>query len=207
MLAKNFGFTDKEIKIIKKLSTPLKIQDFLDKKIKYNREEELCFSPRLVLKYKKAYCIEGALFAAAALRFHGHKPLLLDLRAVDDDDHVIAVFKIKNRWGAIGQSEFYGLKYREPVYLNIRELAMSYFEQYYDYDGKKTLREYSTPVDLSIFDSKNWMTSEESLEYIADYIDSVNVKHYKILPKGIRNFRRVEKRIINCELSKKSIRK
>jgi len=180
----NFGFTSRELSVLGKLNTPAKIQDFLEYKLAYNLEKhgETCYSPRLVLKHKKAHCMEGALLAAAALRIHGHPPLILDLKAVDDDDHVLAVYKIKNCWGAIAQSKFSGLKFRDAVYSSIRELVMSYFEHYYDYDGEKTLRKFSMPINLARFDKKNWMTSKEPLDYIADYIDCV--KHEKIILPG-----------------------
>ena len=167
--------------MLERLNTPAKIQDFLEYKLAYNLEKdgETNYSPRLVLKHKKAHCLEGALLAASALRIHKHQPLILDLKAVDDDDHVLAVYKVKNCWGAIAKSKFSGLKFRDAVYSSIRELVMSYFEYYYDYDGEKSLRKFSMPINLARFDRKNWMTSQEPLEYIADYIDSV--KHQKII--------------------------
>ncbi|MFH1587252.1 MAG: hypothetical protein ABID38_05320 [Candidatus Diapherotrites archaeon] len=184
---RNYGFSPEELSVLKKLDMPAKIQDFLDNDVKYNLEKggERQYSPRLVLMHRKAQCFEGALFAAAALRVNGFPPLILDLRAKRDDDHVLAVYKIRNRWGAIGQSKFSGLGFREAVYSNIRELVMSYFEHYFNYGREKTLREFSMPVNLSRFDRKNWMLSEKPLEYIADYIDKV--KHTKIaLPPKLR---------------------
>jgi len=183
---KNFGLDSKELSILRRLNSPAKIQDFLENELAYNLEKhgETCYSPKLVLRYGRAHCMEGALFAAAALRINGQPPLILDMQAVDDDDHVIAVYKIKKCWGAIAQSKFSGLKFREAVYSNIRELAMSYFEHYYDFDGRKTLRHFSMPINLARFDKKNWMISEKSLEYIAKYIDKV--KHYDITMPGKR---------------------
>ncbi|MFH1663488.1 MAG: transglutaminase domain-containing protein [archaeon] len=181
-----FGLTEKEFSVLKKLDSPAKIQAFLDTKIKYNSEEktETYYSPKLVLKHKKAHCLEGALFAAAALRIQGFEPLLVDLRAVRDDDHVLAVFRQGKFWGAIAQSKYSGLKYREPVYSSIKELVMSYFENYFNYSGEKTLREYSEPINLKKFDKKNWMATEKPVEFIADFLD--NAKHKKIvLPKKL----------------------
>ena len=179
-----FGFNSRELSVLEKLNTPAKIQDFLEYKLAYNLEKhgETCCSPRLVLKHKKAHCMEGALLAAAALRIHNYPPLILDLKGVDDDDHVLAVYKIKNSWGAIAQSKFSGLRFREAVYSSIRELVMSYFEHYFDYSGRKNLRKFSMPINLARFDRKNWMTSEKPQDYIADYIDSV--KHEKIILPG-----------------------
>ncbi|MEM0360327.1 MAG: hypothetical protein QXK06_03260 [Candidatus Diapherotrites archaeon] len=181
----NFGFSKKELFVLKQLGTPGKIQSFLDNKIAYNLEKngETYYSPKLVLQHKKAHCFEGALFAAAALRLQGFPPLVVDLRAIRDDDHVLAVFRTNGKWGAIGQSKFSGLKFREPVYASIRELVMSYFEQYFNYSCEKTLREFSMPINLSRFDKKNWMVSGDSLEYIAEFIDKVKHKQIILPPK------------------------
>ncbi len=127
--------------------------------------------------------MEGAMFAAAALRFHGFPPLIVDLTASKKDfDHVIAVFQIDKKWGAISKTNHAVLRYREPVYASIRELAMSYFHEYFTDDGKKTLRSYSDPVDLSRFDSCGWMTSEEEVWHIPDYL--TEIPHRKILSRS-----------------------
>jgi len=186
-----FGFSEEELKVLSGLDTPKKIQDFLDG-INYNLEEdgETCFSPRKVLREDKANCIEGALFAAAALRFHGHKPLILDLEAVRDEDHIIAVFKENDHWGSIAKSKFTGLTFREPIHKTIRELVLSYFEGYFNFYCEKTLRGYSLPINLEKFDRMNWMTSEENLFFFEDYLKKV--KHKRLLtPKMVRNLRKV----------------
>jgi hypothetical protein len=135
---------------LRKLSTPRRVQDLLDR-LAYRTEDEPA-SPRLVLSERRAHCFDGALLAAAALRFHGHPPLLLDLRAVHDDDHVLAVFRQGGGWGAVAKSNFAGLRYREPIHRSLRELALSYFEPYYNLKRRRTLREYSaTPLDLRRF--------------------------------------------------------
>ena len=170
-------WTKKELNIFSKLNVPIKIQNYLDN-IPYDSKTDTR-SPRWVILERTAHCFEGALFAAAALRFLGYHPLIVDLRAVNDDDHVIAVYKKNNNWGAIAKSNFTTLRFREPVYRSLRELAMSYFDFYFNTLGEKTLREYSKPVDLSRFDSKYWMTNEEDLEYIGDYLDSVT--HYRLI--------------------------
>jgi len=188
-----FGFSEKECRILSKLDTPKKIQDYVDA-LDYNLEEkgETYYSPAMVLRYKKADCIEGAIFAAAALRFHGFPPLLLDMTSSkDDSDHVLAVFKQKGRWGAIGKTKYTFFSYREPVYKTIRELAMSYFELYFNYWGKKTMRGFSRrPLNLAIFDKKGWMTSEKYVSYIATYLDKI--PHEKVMARGMtRTLRRV----------------
>jgi len=175
-----FGFNKSEMEVIRKLNTPRKIQDFLDKKLKINFElkGETCMSPRMVLKTKKAHCIEGAMLAAAILRVHGHDPLILDLTAVKhDEDHVIALFKQHGMWGAISKTNHSVLRYREPVYASIRELVMSCFHEYFDPKGKKTLRSYSIPVNMKIFDEKGWMTAFDNLWYVNDYLEKVDHKN------------------------------
>jgi hypothetical protein len=167
-------FTAAERAIFRRLSTPQKIQRFLDD-LPYNKEPDgpTCRSPRRVLRDRTAHCMEGALFGAAALRMLGHPPLLLDFEAVRDDDHVLAIFRIRGHWGALAKSNYSGLRYREPVYRGLRELAMSYFEHYYNLRREKTLRNYSRPVNLARFDSIGWMTSEEDPWAIPEYLCSI----------------------------------
>jgi len=178
-----FSLNKKELKVLKKLNTPSKIQDFLNKmKINFEENGDTCLSPRMVLKKNMCHCSEGAILAALALRVNGFPPLLVDLTAVKDDfDHVIAVFKKNKKWGAISKTNHAVLRYREPVYNLIRELVMSYFHEYFNDSGRKTLRSFSLPVNLSRFDKLGWMNSEEDLDYILDYLDKV--KHYSILNK------------------------
>lgn len=182
-------FTARETRLLKSLSTPWKIQAFLNS-LPYNTEPngDTCRSPRRVIRDRTAHCFEAALFAAAALRVNGAPPLILDLEAVRDSDHVIAVYKMDGCWGAIALSNFSGLRFREPVYRTIRELAMSYFEDYYNLAGEKTLRRYSRPVKLSRFDRLNWMTSEDDVWAVAEYL--CDIPHTSILPAG-----RSEKRV------------
>ncbi|MDO8510917.1 MAG: hypothetical protein Q7S55_02015 [Nanoarchaeota archaeon] len=180
-----FGFTEKEVKVFRSLNTPKKIQDFLNKiPANFELDGDTVLSPRRVLRENRAHCMEGAMFAAAALRFHGYKPLVLDLTTVkDDDDHVVAVFKHKGHWGAISKTNHAVLRYREPIYKSIRELVMSYFHEYFtNHDGRKTLRSYSLPVDLSSFDKQGWMTSEEDVWYIPEYL--FEVPHTPILSRS-----------------------
>jgi hypothetical protein len=173
-----------ERKILRRLTTPAKIQDFLDEEIGYNREPRgaTCYSPRTVLREKRAHCMEGAVLAALALRQLGHPALLVDLEAVRDSDHVLAVYRVNGRWGALAKSDYAGLRSREPVYLSLRELAMSYFEHYYNAKGEKTLRAYSRPVNLARFDrTLEWMTTLEEIWGIPGYL--CEIPHTSILTK------------------------
>jgi hypothetical protein len=190
------SFTAAERAIFRRLRTPEKIQQFLDSELQYNKEPTgpTCLSPRLVLRRRTAHCMEGALFAAAALRSIGHAPLLLDLEAVRDDDHVLAIFRVDGHWGAIAKSNYSGLRYREPVYRTLRELAMSYFEHYYNPQREKTLRRYSRPVDLRRFDRLGWMTAEEDVWAIPEYL--CGIPHRPLVPpRLIRQLAHVDDRL------------
>ncbi len=191
----NFGYSKTEIRLFKKLNTPRKIQDFLVKNIRHNPAKDgvECRSPRQVLKLRRAHCMEGALLAAAILEFHGERPLVMDLRATQNDlDHVVAVFKRHGCWGAVSKTNHMVLRYREPVYKSIRELVMSYFHEYFLDSGKKTLREYSRLFDLRHLNYLNWRTSEKDLEEISEFLDKI--RHYKILnKKQIRDLRKADK--------------
>jgi len=143
--------------------------------------------------------MEGALFGAAALRMLGHQPLLLDFEAVRDDDHVLAIFRLRGHWGAVAKSNYAGLRYREPVYRTLRELAMSYFEHYYNLRKEKTLRRYSRPVNLRRFDARGWMTSEEDVWYIPEYLTVI--PHTALLsPELIPRLGRVDERLFTSGL-------
>ena len=170
-----YNLSPTELKKLRPLSSPQKIQNFLETFKSYNpKGPDTYYSPRLVLQKKRANCLEGAIFAALALRQLGYPPLILDLTATAHDfDHVIAPFKTKNRWGAISKSNHAVLRYRDPVYKSIRELAMSYFHEYTDDNGHKTLRSYSLPINLKQFDKKGWATSEKPLQYIEDHLFKV----------------------------------
>ncbi|HZL76250.1 MAG TPA: hypothetical protein VFB97_00975 [Bacteroidales bacterium] len=170
-------WTKEETGFLKTLSNPDKIQAYLDS-IDYNPNYE-CRSPRWVMKKRSAHCFEGALFAAAALQFIGYKPLIVDMKAVNDDDHVIAVFKENRWWGSVAKSNFTSLRFREPVYKSLRELIMSYFDFFFNTDGYKSLRSYSLPFDLTAFDPRHWTTSAEDLEYIGGKIESLH--HFPVV--------------------------
>lgn len=163
--------------LMKPLDSPAKIQEFLDS-IPYNTTKRT-LSPLLVMKERMAHCMDGGMFAAAALRRLGHPPLIVDLSAENDDDHIIAVFREGKCWGAVAKSNTTVLRFREPVYRNLRELAMSYFDMYYNLNGQKSLRSYSRTIDLSRFDDRDWETTEEDLEFIGDY--TYTVRHYPLI--------------------------
>jgi hypothetical protein len=187
----NYGLNKDELAVFRKLSSPEKIQRFLDDEIDYNKEKngETCRSPRRVLRDALAHCAEGAYFAAAALRLLSHPPLIVDLMAVRDDDHLLAVFKEREHWGAIAKSNYSGLRFREPVYRTVRELVMSYYAHYYNLKGELTLREFSRPVNLKRFDRVEWMTAEDDLWEIGDYLYTVS--HARVLPALIERKRRM----------------
>lgn len=160
---------------------PYSIQTFLNS-IPYNPNPE-CRSPKKILEEPRAHCFEGALFAAFALRQLGYPPLIVDMVAENDDDHVIAVFKQDDCWGAVAKSNTSALRFREPVYRSIRELIMSYFDFYFNTIGEKSLRSYSRPVNLKRFDSHDWMNTDDDLEYIGDYLATIS--HIPIVIPGM----------------------
>jgi hypothetical protein len=196
-------WTKSELSLFKRLSSPIKIQHYLNR-IAYDPEYATS-SPRRVIKERKANCFEGALFAAAALRQLGHPPRLVDIRSWNDDDHVIALFKERGHWGAVAKSNYTVLRFREPIYRNIRELVISYFDVYFNPIGQKTMRSYSRPLDLAQFDKRDWMTTDEDLEYIGDKLDAI--KHIRVLtPAMIRSLNPADPDLVRAGLlgSKKS---
>lgn len=164
-------------RLMKPLDSPVKIQEFLDS-VPYNSTKRT-LSPLLVMKERMAHCMDGGMFAAAALRRLGYPPLIVDLSAENDDDHIIAVFREGGCWGAVAKSNTTVLRFREPVYRTLRELAMSYFDLYYNLNGQKTLRSYSRTIDLSKFDDHDWEITDEDLEYIGDH--TYTVRHYPLI--------------------------
>jgi len=193
--------TRQELKVLKRLNTPEKIQRFVDEDISYNKEKEgeTCRSPRRVLRDRTGHCFEGGLLAVAALRVNGHPPLIVDLEAdrTKDDDHILAVFRQNGGWGAIGKSNFAGLRFREPVYRTIRELVMSYFEHYYNLKGERTLRRYSQPQNLARFDSMDWMTAEADLWALNDAL--LTIRHWPLLSASMeRCLTKVDRRLYDA---------
>jgi hypothetical protein len=194
-----FDLTPAEARLLSSLTPTWRIQEYLDTSLLYDTQGRNCRSPRRVIRDGECQCMDGALFAAAALRMQGYPPLILDLEAEQDSDHVLAVFKEKYGWGAIARSNYAGLRYREPVYRTIRELVMSYFESYFNLRREKTLRNYSRPVNLKRFDGIQWMTSETDLWDIPNHL--VRIPHTKIAPKAaIGTYSRVDRRLFEAGL-------
>lgn len=195
---RDFGFTEREARFLRRLSPAWRIQRFLDE-IDYDVSGRSCRSPRRVLRERSAQCLDGALFAAAALRMQGHPPLVLDFEAERDDDHVVAVFRQNGCWGAIARSNYSGLRFREPIFRTVRELALSYFESYFNLRREKTLRRYSRPVGLARFDRLSWMTCEEDLWCVSDYL--FTVRHYRLIaPRVERALGPVDRRLFDAGL-------
>lgn len=172
-----------DIKILSRLNTPQKIQDFLDSlPINHESGGETCMSPSRVLKEKKAHCIEGAMLAATALWLQGEKPLIMSLKVSRGDyDHIVAIYKKNGHWGAISKTNHSVLRFRDPVYRTIRELALSYFHEYFLIsNGKKTMRGYSRLINMKRF-GKNWVNAEEDLWDIGNAI--FNSPHIQVVPK------------------------
>jgi hypothetical protein len=163
------GFNADELRVLNELSSPERIQYFLSG-LKYS-SADFYRCPTRVIRDREAHCFDGALFAAAALRRLKFPPLVIEMRAEQDDVHLIAPYKVKNCWGALAKSNFTGINSREPVYRNLRELVMSYFEQFFNVKRMRTLRGYTRPLNLSRFDRLNWMVSDEHLQEISDRLD------------------------------------
>ena len=192
------SWTKRELKILRSLTTPFKIQAFLDT-LAYSSESRYR-SPRTVLKDRIAHCYDGAVFAAMALKRLGYPPVIVDMDAVRDDDHVIAIFRKNGRFGAIAKSNFVGIRFREPVYATLRELVMSYFESFYNINREKTLRTYTRPLDLSAFDAIHWTTSDSALDTLADELNTIRV--FKLLtPAMARALSPVDKRMYDAGLA------
>jgi hypothetical protein len=179
-----------ERKIFHGLNTPEKIQLFLDS-IEYS-SEPIYRSPLKVFQDRIGHCFDGAVFAAAALSQIGFSPIIIDMIPNKrDDDHILALFKIENHWGAIAKSNFVGLRFREPIFKTLRELVLSYFEQYYNVEKEKTLRGYTVPLNLSIFDKNDWQTNDNTMELIAQKLDKI--RKYNLLSKSM------EKRLLKVD--------
>jgi len=187
----NDGLSAKDLRTLRSLNTPVKIQKFIDA-IPYDYADT-ARSPKRVLRERAGHCMEGAMLSAAALRINGYPPLVMDLEAVRDDDHVVALYREHGLWGGIAKSNYAGLRFRSPIYRTLRELALSYFEHYYNLRGERTLRAYSGPVNLTRFDDQRWMTSEEDAWCVPEYL--VNARHYPLFPNKIaRTLPRLDRR-------------
>ena len=187
----SFGLTPAELRTLRALNTPARIQKFVDA-LTY-QYADTAWSPRRVLRERKGHCLEGALVAAAALRVNGHPPLIMDLESVHDDDHVVALYREHGLWGGIAKSNFAGLRFRAPVYRTLRELTLSYFEHYYNLRGERTLRAYSLPVNLARLDGRQWMIAEEDVWFVPEAL--IAARHYPLFPhKVARALPRLDRR-------------
>ena len=177
------SFTKKELALIKKINTPAKVQDFLNKiPFNFERQGETLKSPLYTMRVNRAHCLEGALLGAFMLKQQGFKPYLVVLKAVKKDfDHVIVPFKIGSFWGALSKTNHGVLRYREPIYKNLRELALSYFHEYFLDNGQKTMRAYSEILDLDTFED-DWPVLEGDLWGIDQELDKI--KYFEIVPKN-----------------------
>lgn len=163
----NSNLNAAERTLLDSLDTPLSIQQWLNT-ITYS-DEHFYRCPLRVLRDRRAHCFDGALFAAMALRRIGYPPLILEqVPNSRDDDHVLALFKHNDAWGAVAQSNFTGLRYREPIFYTLRELVLSYFEDFFNTVGEKTLRGYRGPINLTVFDQLDWMGSDSGVEFLAN---------------------------------------
>lgn len=171
------GFTPAELRKLRSLKEPHRIQRFLDD-MPYHLADT-GWSPRQVLRENTSHCFEGAMLAAAALRVNGYPPLIFDLEAENDTDHVVAIYRIRGHWGAIAKSNYTGCRYREPVYRTLRELALSYFEGYFNLRRERTLRTFSNPVNLARFDHLEWMITDKPLWFVAEYL--LEIRHFKLI--------------------------
>ncbi|HEX7053384.1 MAG TPA: hypothetical protein VF211_05545 [Burkholderiales bacterium] len=178
----DLGLTAAHYAVLERLDTPYKIQAFLyDLKQNWEVDGQTCRPVAEVLRTGRAHCIEGAMLAAAALWIHGEPPLLLDMRAEQDFDHVIALFRRNGCWGAISKTNGIGLRWRDPVYRTLRELAMSYFHEYYNRRDHKTLREYSLPFDLRRIDPAIWASGTRHAWQVCEALDAV--RHFRLLER------------------------
>ena len=174
-------FTPAELRKLRSLKDPHGIQRFLDD-MPYHLADT-AWSPRRVLSENTSHCFEGAMLAAAALRANGFPPLIFDLEAENDTDHVVAIYRQKGHWGAIAKSNYTGCRYREPVYRSLRELALSYFDVYFNLRRERSLRTFSRPVNMARFDRMHWMTTDQQLWFVAEYL--FDIHHYRLLAPGM----------------------
>jgi hypothetical protein len=188
-LAADMGLNRREIAIFRRLSTPERIQSYVTKlRCNFEKGGDTCYSVRTTLRTGEAHCIEAAFVAACALKLHGQPALLMDFQAEGDDDHVVALFQRGGYWGAISKSNTVWLRWRDPIYRTLRELAISYFHEYVK-GARKTLRTYSRPFDIGLVEPDRWVTQSEGCWEVAGTID--DIRHYQLLsPDQVRQLRR-----------------
>jgi hypothetical protein len=187
--------TPREHRLFARLDTPQKIQDFLDKlPVNFSLKGDTAMSPRSVLNARIAHCAEGAVFAAAALAYHGRPPLLMDIRALpSDQDHIITLFRERGLWGAISKTNHAILRWRDPIYASARELAMTYAHEYCLPGGKKSMLSFSKPFSLARFTPKSWVIAPEDLDWLLVELDSS--PHVLIAPRRAMRKRRRSSRV------------
>jgi hypothetical protein len=187
----NIQWSPEEEAILNGFKTTADVQDWLDTTA-YSTEP-IYRGPRSVMRDRRAHCFDGAVFAAAALERLGFPPLLVDLQAVRDDDHVLAVFRVDGHWGAVAKSNFVGLRYRDPIFRSLRELGLSYFEGYYNLDYERSLRAVSRPLDLRRFDGLSWRVDDRAMEEIAAALN--RIRHTPLMSASMpERLRRVDER-------------
>ena len=190
--------TKAEARRIYGLTSPVKIQAFLDG-IEYS-EEVRYRCPLTVLRAMKGHCFDGAVLAAAMLKRIGHPPLILDIIPNDnDDDHILALYKVHGHWGAVAKSNYTGLRFREPIHRTVRELIISYFEVFFNAIGEKTMRAYTRPLNLKEFDRLQWEINDESLDAIGERLDEIR-KFRPLTPTMIRNLSFADERSVKAGL-------
>ena len=201
--SESWGFTGSEARKLRSLKDAYGIQRLLDD-MPYHLEDT-AWSPRRVLRENTSHCYEGALFAAAALRMNGYPPLIWDLEAEHDTDHVIAIYRVDGCWGAVAKSNFTGCRFREPVYRSLRELAMSYFNIYHNMRGERTLRTFSRPLHMKRFDHLNWMTSEKPVWFVAEYL--LTIPHTRLLTSAqVKRLHRIDRRLFRAECLDRAVK-
>lgn len=159
--------TPEESAFLEALKTPVAIQAFLDS-TQYPAVEKRNRSPLSVIRERIAHCLDGGLFGALALRRLGYPPLIIDILPAPgtDDDHILAIFKRHACYGAVAKSNYSGLRFREPIYRTLRELVLSYFDDFYSIEAQKTLRAYTRPINLAVYDRYAWMWDDHGADFI-----------------------------------------
>jgi hypothetical protein len=187
-----------ERKLIQGLTTPFAIQGFLDT-VAYSTENRYR-SPLTVVRDRVGHCYDGGVLGAALLRRLRHPPRVLVLLPNQrDDEHMLALFKVREHWGAVAKSNFVTLRFREPVFRSVRELVMSYFEGYFNSAGEKTLRAYTAPLNLARFDPDDWETNDAALDRIAEALD--RGRKYPVLTRAqVRGLARADARTVAAGL-------
>jgi hypothetical protein len=184
---RDLGLTSAERSLLRRQSSPAQLQAFVNAiPINFELEGDTCYTVRQVLRHRRAHCIEAALLAACALWLNGEPPLVLDMRAEGDWDHVVALFRRNGFWGAIAKSNHVALRGRDPVYRSVRELALSYFHEYHNEQGERTLREYSRPFDLRALEPQAWVSGDAGAWEAERRIDLA--RHYRLFPPSQRRY-------------------